>query len=254
MDFFKHPNSSIWKGFDEALEAIDDVHSVEQLADLEIKRTGSKIRSGYYRCTVWNGEYTPKELRLATSRDADQQYLAWTTVHEMGHVLDHQMFGRGTKFMSEQVELHADSLRATESYAHLDVSNDPNEAYAFMDWWDAVQSSDSYKALKNFDRGIYSFNPETGQWRKGIHENATHYAELGSSAIRSYLDPKELFARAYVQYIATRSGNATLNAQLEKELQDQDAGFAPLQWRPEEFKPIAEAMDEILRVKGCLKE
>jgi hypothetical protein len=65
-----------------------------------------------------------------------------------------------------------------------------------------------------------------------------------------WLTKHELWARAYAQYVATRSGDATLLAQLEKAR----GGLQPWrQWSDADFKPIAEAIDALFREKGWIK-
>ncbi len=65
-----------------------------------------------------------------------------------------------------------------------------------------------------------------------------------------WLTKHELWARAYAQYVATRSGDATLLAQLDKAR----GGLQPWrQWSDADFKPIAEAIDALFREKGWIK-
>jgi hypothetical protein len=75
--------------------------------------------------------------------------------------------------------------------------------------------------------------------------------------VRVWLDRKyarylahdaEFWARAYAQYIGTRSGNAALLAELSAMRQ----GVYPLVWDDDDFEPIAAAIDGLLREKGWL--
>lgn len=54
------------------------------------------------------------------------------------------------------------------------------------------------------------------------------------------LDDREIFARSYAQWIAVRSGDATLTDQLERN-RSNNPNF---QWQDDEFEPIAQALDE----------
>ena len=65
-------------------------------------------------------------------------------------------------------------------------------------------------------------------------------------------DPPELFARAYAQYIAWRSGDPTLKEQIDRMLRDQDSAVILYQWSYAEFLPIAEAMDALFEAQGWL--
>lgn len=60
-----------------------------------------------------------------------------------------------------------------------------------------------------------------------------------------YFSGTEIFARAYSQYIAEKSGDTEALDHLEK-------GRA--QWRKDEFRPVAEAFDAVLKDLGLLKE
>ncbi len=65
-----------------------------------------------------------------------------------------------------------------------------------------------------------------------------------------FLKPYELWARSYAQFIATRSGNPSLLAQLNRIRNGQQSWR---QWSDEDFKPIANAIDTLFRTKGWLK-
>lgn len=56
------------------------------------------------------------------------------------------------------------------------------------------------------------------------------------------LQAPEVFARSYSQYIVARSGNPELGAELVHALRN----HYPEQWRPEDFEPIARAIDDLL--------
>ena len=58
--------------------------------------------------------------------------------------------------------------------------------------------------------------------------------------------PDELWARAYAQYIAWRSGSSVLRAQLDEVLTHEEHGVRVRQWPYDEFVPIAQAIDKLL--------
>lgn len=64
-----------------------------------------------------------------------------------------------------------------------------------------------------------------------------------------YLKEVELWARAYAQYIAVRSGNANLRAQLDKIRSTPESWT---QWSDDDFAPIASAIDDVFKAKGWL--
>ena len=75
------------------------------------------------------------------------------------------------------------------------------------------------------------------------------YALLGNSS-PYFRDPCELWARAYAQHAAWRSGSSRLKGQLDKILTDDDPHVRVRQWPYDEFLPIAESIDRLLMAKG----
>ena len=101
-------------------------------------------------------------------------------------------------------------------------------------------------------------HPDLTAWRtavagsKAIQQIAT--GTVGGKPIRSqeyFLRGREIWARAYAQYIATKSGDPELLRQLDIIRQAPDIGTL-IQWTDEDFAPIATAMDEVFRKKGWI--
>lgn len=69
-----------------------------------------------------------------------------------------------------------------------------------------------------------------------------------------YWNQRELWARAYAQYIAWRSGSSTLKAQLDKVLTHERDSTRVRQWPYNEFAPIAGAIDKLLMAKGWARK
>lgn len=63
-----------------------------------------------------------------------------------------------------------------------------------------------------------------------------------------YRDPREIWARAYAQYVAQKSGDEDML----KQLKGMRTGMR--QWPEDEFKPVFEKIDELLTKKGWRKE
>jgi len=66
------------------------------------------------------------------------------------------------------------------------------------------------------------------------------------------LQARELFARAFEQYVAMRGGNERLRENLRKLQGDRLLSFQ--QWQDDEFKPIAAEMDKIVRQQHAVQE
>jgi len=79
-------------------------------------------------------------------------------------------------------------------------------------------------------------------------------AKTGISAVRKtcryYLETHEQWARAYAQYVATRSGNAALVGQLDAIRNSAHAVYRNSQWSDADFAPIGDSIDELLMALG----
>jgi hypothetical protein len=63
---------------------------------------------------------------------------------------------------------------------------------------------------------------------------------------RYYLEPRELFARSYAQYVAVKLGTAEILSELHH-LQQQ---MPRSQWYDDEFMPVIEVFDQLLSLNG----
>ena len=71
----------------------------------------------------------------------------------------------------------------------------------------------------------------------------------GDTVTRGYiLQGKEMFARAFHQYVAIRSRNPTLLKEIESLRRDRYLSFQV--WGEKEFEPIAAAFDKLLADAG----
>jgi hypothetical protein len=102
-------------------------------------------------------------------------------------------------------------------------------------WFAAVSASSAIREMHRIRT-----NPTTVSVTLG---DGTIVQLVEDAAIAEYaLDAWEVFARSYCQWIALRSGNARLRAELVRALQN----HYPEQWRPDDFEPIARATDDLL--------
>jgi len=65
-------------------------------------------------------------------------------------------------------------------------------------------------------------------------------------------EPEDLFARAYAQWIAWRSGSRQMRQQVDRALASRAPTRGLLQSGYEDFLPITEAMDELFESMGWL--
>jgi hypothetical protein len=145
------------------------------------------------------------DIRVAASGSHKELSLA----HEIGHFIDHQGITPGA-FAS------AGDRR-------------------FDSWRQAIESSAAVRRLRELAETSYVILPDAQRHRI----NRQHVAYL--------LEPWELWARSYAQYIAVRSGDQKLLGQLDHVLQRQAASAVNYnwQWQSEDFRSIAEAIDEL---------
>ena len=96
----------------------------------------------------------------------------------------------------------------------------------FADFWTAVRATDSFKKLDDIQNKKYRT-----------------YAKSG----------REVWARAYSQFIALKSGNPSMRAWLDKIRSGQTNYPKQSQWSDEEFKPVAEAIEGMFKQMGWMK-
>lgn len=178
-----------------ALASVDKVHDDGELPPISLYgSTGDRSALGVYRFTR---DGRAAQIGIANLPDK-KGWPAMTTVHEVGHFLDHQVLGERGKFASHRAPALEGFRRAVAESA-------------------AVRSIES---LPYYQQGYF-------------------------------LEGHELWARAYAQYIATRSGSPLLKAQLDT---IRTSAQPWRQWSDEDFAPIATAIDDVLRAKGWLPE
>ena len=196
---------------------IDAINSVHGDGILE------KIPVSSYQGENTLGEYisytnsgVPVGIQISTHGNNKE----FTLAHEIGHFIDHRGIIKNGQFAS------ADSAE-------------------FEGWRNAIAASEAIKTLVDM---AYHKGTVKGTDKK-------HY-NLDRKYIRYLLQTKEIFARAYSQYIAIRSGDETLLNQLRYfQRKDEEAlVYYPEQWRDDDFNPIADAIDALFIKLGWMNE
>lgn len=206
-----HVGDELGERVGHGIQVIDRVHKDGKLPMVPVQRSQSTKELGAFGIH----RHTRQPAYIKVSRYSDHPDL--TTVHEVGHFLDHNGIGTPGGFSSD--------LAATAP-----------ELPEIGEWWRAVEGSDSYN--------------------KFLHLLTVNEPGVDHKSIREYwLDPAELWARSYAQYIATRSGDRVLLTQLRAMQERQTANDLayPSQWSHEDFHPIINAMDKLFRKLGWLK-
>ncbi len=132
-------------------------------------------------------------------------------LHEIGHYVDWAVLG-------SQSEMSSGSL-ATE----------------FDTWLAAVTASAACQEMYRIATAPATVNVTLDDGTQVQLMEDPMYARYALAA-------PEVFARSYCQYVAERSGNPALGVELVLALQN----HYPEQWRPEDFEPIARAIDDLL--------
>lgn len=145
---------------------------------------------------------------LALTHAEVRRYVIQTFLHEYGHYLDYNEFGA----------LVQSSLSTTQGGGIMS-----NLAPIFMRWQDAVESTDGYSTLEQALSG-------------GSHLASPQYAVYA-------LQPHELWARAFAQYILDGENTQVLNPLTGQ--------FDPAsQWQLDDFLEVRKVMSELFQTLG----
>lgn len=150
-------------------------------------------------------------LEIAINPAAPHWELPALIVHESGHLID-ALLARFAGYASEK-------------------------AHDYDDWRNAVQSTHSIKTLQELYGKEFINHPHFAFKGKPF--------EIKHELVRYLLRYREIFARSYVQYIAIRSRNPDLNSWLDIERNTPLYAIYPVQWNDKDFRPVAEALDDL---------
>ena len=225
---------------DELAGAIDKVHGDGPLAPLPvtIKRMAARRQAEF----AYSWGDIPQEINMRAKPDHPMMTLA----HEIGHWLDNSGIGRNKEPVSAgghgQITRNMVRYRPDEFPKHWPAG--------LKDWHAAIMKSEAVQRLGSLSKtmraqGYIEFTTEDG---------ATNKTRISSSWLSYALRTNELWARSYAQYIAVRSGNAKMMAELRKEQAEQKSARVPItaQWQDDDFEPIARAFDTIFTQLGWL--
>ena len=139
-----------------------------------------------------------------------------TCIHEIGHFLDHQALGTAGDWAS----LSSRSLSG---------------------WRKAVEQTQAVQDLRSRRQGPFSATLPSGvTLQVFVEQRILDYA----------LKPIELFARSYAQYITRASQDKVLLVQMAGEINTLEWQVYPLQWQDEDFTPIYDQFERLLKQKG----
>jgi len=173
--------------------------------------------SGRYH-GAYSRSYFGKAVKIQISRKGDHPMM--TTAHEIGHFLDHK------------------GLKSSELYF--------SESPAGRNLMNVFENSNAIKSLRGMRGKTFEYTGFMGQQRTTTADD---------SYLSYLLKGREVFARAYAQYITTKSGSTAMMKELEKLLarpKEATVGYQT-QWEPDDFKPIEKAFDDLFAEQGWIK-
>lgn len=196
------------------LAAIDNVHSDGKLPVTDL--------DGDTPLTRGNGEFEVLrggKINIRVNPLGETKHM--TLAHEIGHFLDYS---------------------GTEPAGAFASAKNP----AFAPLMKALSDTRAVKRLEKmaYGAGVIKISGPSGPILASVDQNYVEYL----------LSPHEQFARAYAQYIATRSGDQVMLGELAKRRGGRRPGvlWYPFQWSDNDFAPVAEAMDALFKEMGWI--
>jgi hypothetical protein len=225
-------------GFGGSTEEVDTDWNNQDLEILEprterklplLVRPGDKGVEGQVnaRETEKGGEVYAESMLVAPDEVLNYR-VAINTAHEFAHVLDVEAFGDNEGF-------------ATQETTHLDAIKQ------------VISDSQHVADLRNIAKieKPIKFQPWSGPERTVVPAKQL-------AGVTSYmLDSRELFARAYAQWIAVKTGDKDMNTAVERSRFNRKGTAAleiPWQWDEADFTPIAEQFDKLFAERGWLRD
>jgi hypothetical protein len=230
----KVPRTEKWKPVVGALETIDSVHGIDSVP-LNLKVTllsPTSMNVGHLRVERGPGHFAIKNMALRILPEGETpngipQHLEFTVAHEFGHLLDWSAFREIQRSGGDWGD-YDKPVQGSRAVWYLGAES--KGMYGVMK---AIKLSKAYDALK-VDTMPYRAWP--GSKVKLIYDRDT---------MRYLREPEELFARAYAQYVAVRSGDERMLKGVKDYQDGAKAGHPPMAWEDKDFQPIAAAFDSM---------
>jgi hypothetical protein len=226
-DVVKASGPAAQKMLDAALARIEKVHGQRSKLQAVTPVKVGKTKSGTLGSLRYIPGVGPGHITISSKlNDIEAQS---TLTHELGHLLDmHLARGYGVKG------------------GYLSSGTNVDKSPAMKALIDALWKSEAIKSLRDLKNGPKTFKV------KATNSDAMATYKVPTSHIRYLLNRNEQFARAYAQYIASKSGDTALKAKLQNHLSKK--GKVPLfiqrQWTDKDFAPIEAAFDALFKEQG----
>lgn len=224
---------------DEVGKLIDSVHGDGGLPKVPVRLNSKKSAYGTYtssygRVIAKDGSAVfgrkPEHIELSRPLSmGPKSHPRLTFAHETGHYLDQQ-------FLYPRISPKGYS----EGYASKDLASPELAA-----WHRATKQSRAVAKLKkweNLDNTYIDHVQEDGTIKQ--HKVNTDYCTYA-------LTDHELFARSYAQYIATKTQDPGMMAELDSWRDPLKNPYHMTQWADDDFEPISLALDDLFRAIGA---
>jgi|GEM_PF-5252957 len=286
------PKTKRWDAVRKGLDAIDSVHGIDVWQALPIKETRSEKKGASYHILDRQptrfmvkmhdeyGENTEISIVHEVGHHIDHWLLgekepygpvwfseAMAAQYGLNH---HQLSVCGTEDMVERLRGYAvqdfTEFPGSVNYT-LESARKPSDELSMKGiyLWDAITDSQAYRALKEYPSGRNVISPIPEDYFVGDRNNPSWVAagktfdkpittDIPYSVMKVLKSPRETFARAYSQYIATRSGDKEMMRAVDETIGFTRAGGVPVAWEWDDFEPIANAFDSLFRSKGWMNE
>lgn len=208
-----------------AISLIDSVHGDGKLPKVDVIASEIGEDHGHLKFTddsLTEIEYIVVNEKVIGGLSAGEMHSEMTAAHEIGHLLD-------LKGMGENWETRGSQKWDANWEAYHEAITDSPEVRELEDMFARPHL---YKGKVEIDGNILEAHPD-------------------SSCVRYYLQNHEGFARAYAQYIATKTGDPAMNSQLDS--MRGELFYGKRQWSAENFKPIEKALDNLFAAQGWIK-
>jgi hypothetical protein len=199
------------------MDAIDKVHGDGTLPRIPLYK---ELQDAYLGSLSVNSDGTVRNMRI----NADGDHVHLTIAHETGHFLDYAGIPRTKPTFAEERDWRNEAL--------------------FDDFFEAIENSESIKTLRE-RKNQTVVHVEGPAWLNNY--------TIDQGLVDYLLQDNEIWARSYAQWIAYRSGQDDMLAQIEYELSRTRQKVYAAQWNEADFRVIGQAMDAIFRGLGWLK-
>ena len=213
----KAKSSRVARAAKTVFDAIEQVHGDGNLPTIPFLSNNDQTYLGSLTVTK-----TGKIIMMETRESGP--FIHETIAHETGHFLDYGGIPRTRPTFDEERNWRAEEL--------------------FKDFFKAVDASDSIKTLN-----LRATQEAVVKTQGALINTYT----LDQKHIQYLLQENEIWARAYSQWIAYRSGQADLLADHEYVRSRGFHAIYPTQWTESDFHAIGQAMDEIFTRLGWLR-